>query len=292
VNLLQLDFYGVDGFGEGAGAGGEADAVIGGEHVGAEIGGGFDVEGADAGVAGAGDELLGVIGIAPPYHDEDGNLFEESLEGGLTVARGLANGIDEADLGSGVEGADLGDDGASVVLDGGGLGHDADAGLVVTPHSHLSFDDVEAARGQIAGEAADFDVALFADDEDEEAGLGEGEGGVMGFTHEGAGGVNDLSGLGVSAGEEGAFMVGDAVGGDEDLGGGDGIGGAAFGFFDLTEAAAGHFAHDGRIMDELAEDGDLGGGLDGAHGIEGVADAETEAHGLGGNDLHRTPHDL
>jgi hypothetical protein len=36
----------------------------------------------------------------------------------------------------------------------------------------------------------------------------------------------------------------------------------------------------------------LGGSFDGPHGLEGIADAEADTHGLRWNDLHRVPHYL
>jgi len=281
VERSQLVAHGVDGFGEGAGAGGEADDFVGGEVVFVEFGFVLDVEGADAVVAGALDEVECVVGIAPPYHDEDVDLPEKAVEGGLAVARGLADGVHEADFGLGIHNANAGDDFECFGFDGGGLGDDAQ--FFVRPGAHLvgGFDNFEGV--EVAGEAAGFDVIGFANDEEEVALALEIEGRGVGAVDEGAGGVEEVFSRGLEAG---AFGVADAVGGDED-GLGAWNGGVAFG--GGLETAVFEFLQDDGVVDELAADGDLGGVFDAAHECEGITDAEAHAHGVGEDYLHIAP---
>ena len=89
----------------------------------------FDVEGGDAALLGALDEAAGVVGVAAADDDEDVDLFEQAFEGGLAVFGGLADGVDEADEGVGVEAADLIEDGAGFAFGRGGLGDEAEFGV-------------------------------------------------------------------------------------------------------------------------------------------------------------------
>jgi hypothetical protein len=64
---------------------------------------------------------------------------------------------------------------------------------------------------------------------------------------------------------------------------------ASPGFSHLSEASSCEFLLDEGVVDEFTEDGDLSGAFCGAHGLEGVSDAEAESHGGGFQEFHGSP---
>jgi hypothetical protein len=274
-----------DGFVEGGGAGGDADGGGVAEPKGIEFIGGGDVVGGGAEGAGLLDELGGVVGVVTADDDDDFVLAGEGIEGGLAVLGGLADGIDEADFGGGMAAADLFDEGLDEIDGLGGLGDDAEAGVEGEAGDFLGCEE-NGGVGKVAGEALDFDVAGFADDEGVETGGDElGEGGV-GFFDEGAGGVGDL----VAGGVPGlAIFIGGAVGGDDDV-----LGGGALGIVEMAflDAEGVEVVIDDGVVDEVTEDGEAVAGREGGSGEvmgfpEGIADAEAHAEVICESNFHR-----
>ena len=161
-----------DGFFQRAGAGGEADDFSFAEPFRSEVFGAFDVVDGEAGDPGGGGELEGVVTVASADYDEGIAFGDEFAQGVLAVFRGLADGVAEMHFALRSCAAESGDEGLDFFERLRGLGDDT-VTLTRRQSGEVGFGFEDVRFGKIAGEAEDFDVAAFADDDGEVAELHE-----------------------------------------------------------------------------------------------------------------------
>lgn len=161
----------------------------------ADLFGALDVICLASELAGGAGELGGVVGIFSANGEDELGGAAEFGERSLAVFGGVADGVVEDDFDLGALFTDFGDEGADAVDGLGGLGDDAEAFDLRNAGDVTGMQD-DAGIWEISLEAADLDVAFFAND-DGLAPIGDefGKLGVGDFD-EGAGGIGDLvSGL-------------------------------------------------------------------------------------------------
>jgi hypothetical protein len=242
-----------------------------------EISGGLDVMDARA-VAGAGlHEFAGVVAVGAADDDDDVATGGEFLGGDLALLGGLADGVYEPNFGGWKTGAQAGDEFANAGDRLGGLRCDAEAGMVRKAIDiGFGLDDVESC--EVLSEAADFDMATFADDDGMITVRDEAQDGSMRECDERTGAFEDSEAMFARMGNG---SLGSAVGGDH----GDGrldAGGIGF----ESDALAAEIVEYGLVVDEFAEDGEWLLFRLGLSESDGVANAEAHTEMICFEDLH------